>query len=86
MIHTKNEGMYDLRVHSLRKFFETQMETAGVNSDYIECIIGHKISAYHDVQALGVAKLRDAYVSAGRSIKPRMGLVVKGFARGLFEP
>ncbi len=63
------------------------MEAAGVNSDYVEYMMGHKISTYHDVQGLGVEKLRNAYASAGLSIRPRTGInridMVKEFARGL---
>jgi site-specific recombinase XerD len=87
LINGKNKRMYDLRVHSLRKFFKTQMEAAGVNSDYVEYMMGHKISTYHDVQSLGIEKLRNAYTSAGLSIKPRSGIskieMVKEFALGL---
>lgn len=87
LVQVKNGRMYDLRVHSLRKFFKTQMEAAGVNSDYIEYMMGHKVSTYHDVQALGVEKLRSAYASAGLSIKPGSDInkieMVKEFARGL---
>jgi len=79
--------MYDLRVHSLRKYFKSQMEAAAVNSDYIEYMMGHKISTYHDVQTLGAEKLRNAYASAGLSIRPRTSInkieMVKDFARGL---
>jgi hypothetical protein len=87
LIQVKNGRMFDLRVHSLRKFFKTQMEAAGVNSDYVEYMMGHKISTYHDVQSLGIEKLRNAYTSAGLSIKPRSGIskieMVKEFALGL---
>ena len=50
LIDGKVGRMYNLRVHSLRKFFKTQMEAAGVNSDYVEYMMGHKISTYHDVK------------------------------------
>jgi hypothetical protein len=79
--------MYDLRVHSLRKFFKTQMEAAGVNSDYVEYMMGHVVGTYHDVQGLGVEKLRRAYANAGLSIRPKDTKsrveMVKEFARGL---
>jgi len=52
-----------------------------------EYMMGHKISTYHDVQALGVEKLRNAYASSGIDIRPRQGIskieMVKEFARGL---
>ena len=63
------------------------MEAAGANSDYAEYMMGHKISTYHDVQGLGVEKLRNAYASAALSIRPRTEVnkidMVKEFARGL---
>jgi site-specific recombinase XerD len=62
LIKKSNNGrqMYELRTHSLRKFFKTQMEAAGVNSDYVEYMMGHVVDTYHDVQGLGVEKLRRA--------------------------
>ena len=87
LIKAKNGRMYDLRVHSLRKFFKTQMEAAGVNSDYVDYMMGHVVNTYHDVQALGIEKLRNAYASAALSIRPRTGIskieMMKEFARGL---
>jgi site-specific recombinase XerD len=40
---------YDLRAHSIRKFFRTQMASLGVQTDYIEYMMGHTISTYHDI-------------------------------------
>ena len=49
--------------------------------------MSHKVRTYHDVQALGLEKLRNAYASAGLSIRPRSGInkieMIKEFARGL---
>ncbi|RLG40229.1 MAG: hypothetical protein DRO05_06875, partial [Thermoproteota archaeon] len=45
----KNGKMHEIRIHSLRKFFRTQMAALGVPSDYIEYMMGHKLSTYHDV-------------------------------------
>ena len=87
LIGHKKGRMYELRVHSLRKYFKTQMEAAGVNSDYVEFMMGHKVSTYHDVQGLGVEKLRNAYASSGLAIRPRTAIdkieMVKEFAKGL---
>ena len=45
---------YQVRVHSLRKYFKTQITALGVNSDYIEYMTGHVIDTCHDVQMKGV--------------------------------
>lgn len=63
--------MYDLRVHSLRKYFKTQLTALGVNSDYIDYMMGHTISTYHDIQMKGMEFLRGIYASSGLSIKPK---------------
>ena len=62
---------YDLRVHSIRKFFRTQMAALGVQTDYIEYMMGHTISTYHDVQMKGIEYLRGIYAASGLSIKPK---------------
>jgi len=70
LIHGRNRR-YQVRVHSLRKYFKTQMTALGVNSDYIEYMMGHIIDTYHDVQMKGVEFLRNIYASSGLSVKPR---------------
>lgn len=62
---------YDLRTHSLRKFFLTQMVSMGVERDYIEYMLGHTLSSYHDVKMKGVDFLRGIYLSSGLSMQPR---------------
>jgi integrase len=62
---------YDLRVHSIRKYFRTQLAALGVNRDYIEYMMGHKVSTYHDVKMKGVEFLRNIYHAAGLSVRPR---------------
>ncbi|MCJ7762034.1 site-specific integrase [Candidatus Bathyarchaeota archaeon] len=59
---------YELRVHSIRKFFRTQLAALGVQTDYIEYMMGHTISTYHDIQMKGIEYLRGIY---GLSIKPK---------------
>ena len=68
---------YDLRIHSLRKFFRTQMAALGVPSDYIEYFMGHKLSTYHDVRMKGIEFLRGVYAAANLRIfpKPKVTLV-----------
>ncbi|HLC00857.1 MAG TPA: hypothetical protein VJL33_06035 [Candidatus Bathyarchaeia archaeon] len=62
---------YELRVHSIRKFFRTQLAALGVQTDYIEYMMGHKISTYHDIQMKGIEYLRGIYAASGLSIKPK---------------
>jgi hypothetical protein len=62
---------YELRPHSVRKFFLTQMLAAGVNSDYANYMMGHKINTYHDIQMKGVEFLRGVYASSGLSIRTK---------------
>jgi len=63
--------MYDLRVHSLRKYFKTQLLALGVQADYVDYMMGHTIDTYHDIQSIGIDKLRSIYASAGLCIKPK---------------
>jgi len=63
--------MYELRLHSLRKYFKTQLSALGVQSDYVDYMMGHTVSVYNDIQSLGVEKLRNVYAAAGFSIKPK---------------
>jgi hypothetical protein len=65
------QGGYTLRVHSLRKFFKTQLESLGVNSDYVDYMMGHTVSTYLDIQSKGVDFLREVYAAAGLCIRPR---------------
>jgi hypothetical protein len=62
---------YDLRVHSVRKFFRTQLAFLGVDRDYIEYMMGHKISNYFDIKMRGIEYLRGIYLSSGMSIRPQ---------------
>jgi hypothetical protein len=62
---------YDLRVHSIRKFFRTQLAALGTPTDYIEYMMGHTISTYHDIQMKGIEYLRGIYSASGLSIKPK---------------
>jgi integrase len=78
-------GGYDLRPHSIRKFFKTQMKTLKVGDDYIDYMMGHVIDTYHDVQSKGVEFLRNIYAKASLAIRPQSKLskldIMKEFAR-----
>jgi hypothetical protein len=62
---------YDLRVHSIRKFFRTEMAARGVERDYIDFMMGHKVCNYHDIKMKGVEYLRGIYLTSGMSIRPQ---------------
>jgi len=55
--------MCDLRAHTLRKFFKTQLLASGVQNDYVDYIMGHKVDTYHDIQSLGIERLRSVYAA-----------------------
>jgi len=62
--------MYELRTHSLRKFFKTQLIGAGVPESHVNYMMGHVTDTYNDVQRLGVEKLRQVYSNAALTISP----------------
>jgi len=66
--------MYDVRTHSLRKFFRTQMSAAKIDSEIIEYMMGHTPDTYEDVQSLGIETLRNLYTSAGIAIRPNTAI------------
>jgi hypothetical protein len=47
------------------------MAALGVQTDYIEYLMGHTISTYHDTQMKGIEFLRGVYAASGLSIKPK---------------
>ena len=63
--------MYDVRTHSLRKFFRTQLSAAKIDTEIIEYMMGHTPDTYEDVQSLGIETLRNLYTSAGIAIRPK---------------
>ena len=68
--------MYDLRPHSLRKYFRTQLTASGVPVDYVEFWMGHKISTYHDIEMKGIEFLRNIYAMSGFGVRPRAKIEV----------
>jgi len=69
--NSSSDRRYILRTHSLRKFFRTQLAFLGVDRDYIEYMMGHKISNYFDIKMRGIEYLRGIYLSSGMSIRPQ---------------
>ncbi|MGQ9641796.1 MAG: tyrosine-type recombinase/integrase [Candidatus Bathycorpusculaceae bacterium] len=62
---------YSLKVHSIRKYFKTQLLALGVQPDYVDYMMGHTIDTYHDIQMKGVEFLRNIYAASGLSIRPK---------------
>jgi len=71
LLDSKVGRRYTIRPHSIRKFFRTQTAALGVQTDYIEYMMGHTISTYHDIQMKGTEFLRRIYAASGLSIKPK---------------
>jgi len=71
LVKTPRGRMYELRVHSLRKYFKTQLLALGVQPDYVDYMMGHTVDTYHDIQMKGVDFLRNIYATSGLSIKPK---------------
>jgi len=67
----RKRNFHELRPHSFRKFFKTQLTALGVPPDYIEYMMGHKIDAYQDVGMKGIEFLRTVYASANLRIFPK---------------
>lgn len=65
---------YNLCAHSIRKFFRTQMAALGVPTEYLEYMMGHTMSTYHDLQMKGIYFLRNIYAASGLSIRPKTQL------------
>ena len=83
LLKQSNGRRYTLCVHSLRKFFKTQLMALGVQSDYIEYMMGHTITAYHDIQSKGIEFLRSLYGNSGLHIRPRGALTTKDQLRAM---
>ncbi|MGO9644475.1 MAG: tyrosine-type recombinase/integrase [Candidatus Bathyarchaeia archaeon] len=90
LIKPGQNGGYDLRVHSLRKYFMTQLMALGVQSDYVDYMMGHTISTYHDIQSKGIEFLRNIYARSDLRIKPKPSIskneVVIQAIRGMLSP
>ena len=83
LLKQSNGRRYSLCVHSLRKFFKTQLMALGVQSDYVEYMMGHTITSYHDIQSKGVEFLRSLYGNSGLRIRPRGALTTKDQLRAM---
>ena len=71
-IITSKKRRYELRPHSLRKYFRTQLGSLNtIPVDYIEYMMGHVMNTYNDVQMKGIEFLRNLYAQSGFSIRPK---------------
>ena len=81
--------MYNLRVHSIRKYFKTQMLALGVQPDYVDYFMGHTVDTYHDIQSLGIDRMRSIYAAAGLAIRKKTQIskldTIKEMIRALGE-
>jgi len=72
LIKKGSRKRYQLRAHSIRKYFRTQLGSIStIPTDYIDYMMGHTISTYNDIKMKGVEYLRNLYASSGLSIKPK---------------
>ncbi|MDI6847749.1 MAG: tyrosine-type recombinase/integrase [Candidatus Bathyarchaeia archaeon] len=71
LLGSKVGRRYTMRPHSIRKFFRTQMAALGVQTDYIEYMMGHTISTYHDIRMKVIEFLRGIYAASGLSIQSK---------------
>jgi len=67
----KKARRHELRVHSLRYYFRTQLTALGVNPEYAEFMMGHKGALYNDVKGKGPEFLRNIYRAAGLCIRQK---------------
>jgi hypothetical protein len=47
------------------------MIALGVQGDYVDYMMGHTIDTYHDIQSLGIDKLRTVYSVSGLCIRQK---------------
>jgi len=63
-------GLERISAHSLRKFFQTQLEAAGVHPNWIEQMMGHKLEGVRGAYSMPTdQQLREAYVKAYYSLR-----------------
>jgi len=74
LLKKPNGRMFDLRVHSLRKYFKTQLTALGAPPDFVEYWMGHTVDTYDDIESLGAERLRTEYANRGLAIRPKTTL------------
>lgn len=71
LISSTPKKRHNIRPHSLRKYFKTQLTALGAPTEYIEYMMGHKISTYQDIKMKGIEFLRNIYRASNLSIQSR---------------
>ncbi len=75
LLDDETHPRYELRPHSLRKYFRTQLgATNAIPIDYVEYWMGHTISTYDDVRMKGIDYMRNLYTQSGLTIRPKTKL------------
>jgi hypothetical protein len=65
------QAHYALRVHSLRKYFKTNLVAAGIPESYADFWMGHLRDTYNTIESKGVEFQRNLYAKAGLSLRPK---------------
>ncbi|KON34024.1 MAG: hypothetical protein AC479_02535, partial [miscellaneous Crenarchaeota group-6 archaeon AD8-1] len=70
LFHFRRIGEKGLSAHSLRKFLQTTLEASGVNSNWIDQILGHKLLNSRDAYSKpSQEQLKEAYIKAYPKIR-----------------
>lgn len=64
---------WEVAAYSLRKFFQTELASSGVDQACIDYMMGHVGNRYNDVKVRGVEYLRNVYQSSGFGLRPKTG-------------
>jgi hypothetical protein len=67
-------GLLFFLTHGIRKYFKTQLIALGVQEDYADYFMGHTVDTYHDIQSLGIDKLRSICAAAGLALRKKTAL------------
>ena len=68
--HAQKVGLKGISAHPLRKFFQTQLEAAGVHPNWVAQIVGHKPPSVESSYSRPTdEQLREAYVKAYHSLR-----------------
>jgi len=66
-----DQHSYELRVHSIRKFFKTNLVARGVPEPIADYMMGHVPDTYVDVESQGIERLREIYTRAALTVRPK---------------
>jgi hypothetical protein len=66
------QGHYSLRVHSLGKFFKTNLVAAGTPESYADFWMGHLRDTYNTIESKGIEFQRNLYAKAGLCLRPKI--------------